>query len=86
MTGHEDASEVVLGVTAFRANSHEVIEAVATGRLRRVVLTKRGRPLAALVPLPCEPPELWGALADVMEPVEGIDLTEPVGEEWPAEA
>jgi hypothetical protein len=31
------------------------------------------------------PPELWGALADSMAPVEGIDLTEPVGEAWAAE-
>jgi hypothetical protein len=36
-------------------------------------------------PIDDAPPELWGALADLMEPVEGVDLTEPVGETWAAE-
>jgi hypothetical protein len=36
-------------------------------------------------PIDDPPPELWGALADIMEPVEGVDLTEPVGEAWAAD-
>ena len=28
--------------------------------------------------------ELWGALADLMQPVEGVDLTAPTGEIWTA--
>jgi prevent-host-death family protein len=43
--------EIAVGVTAFRPRSLALIEAVASGRLRRVVLTKRGRPIAAFVPL-----------------------------------
>jgi cob(I)alamin adenosyltransferase len=31
------------------------------------------------------PPELWGALADLMEPVEGIDITQPLDEVWAAD-
>jgi antitoxin (DNA-binding transcriptional repressor) of toxin-antitoxin stability system len=50
-----------------------------------VVLTKRGRPVAALVPFGDRPEGLWGALAAIMEPVQGIDLTEPTGELWAAE-
>ena len=50
-----------------------------------MVLTKRGRPIAALVPLEAEPKELWGALADIMQPVEGVDLSAPAGELWKAE-
>jgi hypothetical protein len=31
------------------------------------------------------PQELWGVLGDIMAPVEGVDLTEPVCEAWAAE-
>ncbi len=78
-------AEEVLGVTAFKPKCLELIERVANGRLERVVLTKRGRPVAAVVPVPAEPSELWGALADLMEPVPGVDLTAPTGERWDAE-
>jgi prevent-host-death family protein len=78
-------AEVTVGVTAFKPRSLDLIEQVASGKLSRVVLTKRGRPVAALVPLRDQADELWGALADMMEPVEGIDLSEPSGERWAAE-
>jgi prevent-host-death family protein len=78
-------AEVILGVTAFKPRCLDLIEQVATGKLSRVVLTKRGRRVAALVPLRDEAADLWGALAGVMEPVEGIDLTAPAGERWAAE-
>jgi hypothetical protein len=41
--------------------------------------------VAALVPLRAQSDSLRGALAELMEPVEGIDLTEPTGERWAAE-
>jgi hypothetical protein len=31
------------------------------------------------------PQELWGALAELMAPVDGVDLTAPLGEVWAAE-
>lgn len=80
-----DDAELSLGVSEFKPKSLDLIERVASGKLRRVILTKRGRPVAAVVPIDDAPPELWGALADLMEPVEGVDLTEPVGEAWAAE-
>ena len=81
----ENECELALGVTAFKPRSLELIERVASGKLRRVVLTKHGRPIAALVPLDEEPDELWGSLADIMQPVDGVDLTAPTGEMWKAE-
>ena len=79
-----DHAEIAMGVTAFKAKSLELIEQVASGKLRRIVLTKHGRPVAALVPLNVDPEELWGALGGIMEPLEGVDLTEPTGEIWKA--
>ena len=80
-----DDDELSVGVSAFKPKSLDLIERVASGKLRRVVLTKRGRAVAAVVPIDEAPSELWGALAELMQPVEEIDLTEPVGEAWAAE-
>ncbi len=80
-----DDAELSVGVSVFKPKSLELIERVASGKLRRVVLTKRGRPVAALVPIDDVPKDLWGALADVMEPIEAVDLTEPMDEAWAAE-
>ena len=80
------ADEVqTIAVSAFKPRSLELIERVASGRVARLVLTKRGRPVAALVPVREQPVELWGALRELMQPVEGVDLTVPVGEAWAAE-
>jgi antitoxin (DNA-binding transcriptional repressor) of toxin-antitoxin stability system len=84
--GEEDAPTIV--VSAFKPRSLELIERVASGRVGRLVLTKRGRPVAAAGPVRedgHEPVELWGALRGLMEPVDGVDLTAPTGEDWAAE-
>ncbi|MFZ1428181.1 MAG: type II toxin-antitoxin system prevent-host-death family antitoxin [Geminicoccaceae bacterium] len=63
-----------IAVSAFKPRSLELIERVASGRVARLVLTKRGRPVAALVRV--QPVELWGALRELMQPVEGVELTD----------
>ena len=83
--GAPEEAEVSVGVSAFKPKSLELIEGVASGKLRRVILTKHGRPVAAVVPVDDQPAELWGALADLMEPVSGVDLTEPTKEAWAAD-
>ena len=85
MADAADDTELSVGVSDFKPKCLDLIERVASGKLRRVVLTKRGRPVAAVVPIDDVPPELWGALANLMLTVEGVDLTEPVGEAWAAE-
>ena len=74
-----------IAVSAFKPRSLALIERVASGKVARLVLTKRGRPVAALVPVQAHPVELWGALRDLMEPVADTDLTAPVEETWAAE-
>jgi prevent-host-death family protein len=74
-----------IAVSKFKPRSLELIERVASGRLSRLVLTKRGRAVAAVVPVQEQPVELWGALRELMEPVADADLTAPVGEVWAAE-
>jgi prevent-host-death family protein len=78
--------DTVIGVTAFKAKCLALIEDVARGKRRRLVITKRGRPLAAVVPLGEEPTELWGAMRGTVSVPPGTDITEPTGEAWDANA
>ena len=77
--------EVSIGVTALKARCLALIDEVAKGKTRRVVLTKHNRPIAALVPVEEEPAELWGAMRGTITVAPGTDLTHCVDEVWEAE-
>jgi len=46
-----DADEVSIGVTAFKARCLALIDDVARGKTRRVLLMKHNRSVAAIVPV-----------------------------------
>jgi antitoxin (DNA-binding transcriptional repressor) of toxin-antitoxin stability system len=71
-----------IGVTAFKAQCLALIDYVARGKARRIVLLKRNRPVAAIVPVEEEPKEVWGALRGTVKIAPEIDLTRPT---WEAE-
>ncbi len=77
--------EKIVGVTAFKAQCLSLIDDVAQGRTDRVVLTKHDRPVAAIVRVEEELPELWGAMRGTVIIPPGVDLTEPTGEIWDAD-
>ena len=72
-------------VSAFKPRSLELIERVASGQVASLVLTKRGRPAAVLLPVREQPVELWGALRKLTEHVTDADMTAPTEEVWAAE-
>jgi len=80
------SDEKTIGVTAFKSQCLALIDAVAQGKADRVVLTRHGRPVAALVPVARALPELWGALRGSVTILPGTDLTSGTGEAWEAEA
>lgn len=80
--------ESQVGVTAFKARCLSLIDDVAAGRKSRVLLTKRGKAIAAVVPLSGKKGpgrDLWGALRGTVKIPKGADLTAPTGEVWNAE-
>lgn len=86
----EPAKQAVaeIGVTAFKARCLELIDDVAKGKKQRVLLTKRGRAIAALVPhvdKTARKRDPWGGLRGTVTIPTGLDLTRPVGEAWNAE-
>ena len=82
----DNADEKAIGVTAFKSRCMALIDEVAEGKTRRVVLVKRNRPVAAIVPLGGEQPEFWGAMRGTVNVAPGTDLTKGTGEVWEAES
>jgi antitoxin (DNA-binding transcriptional repressor) of toxin-antitoxin stability system len=83
--------ESSIGVTAFKSQCLALIDDVAKGKTKRIVLLKHNRPVAAIVPIENEEENLntldglWGAMRGVLTVAPGVDLTEPTGEVWKAE-
>ncbi len=80
--------EASIGVTAFKSKCLGLIDDVAQGKSDRIVLLKRNRAVAAIVPITGEANEsfdLWGAMRGTVTVAPGVDLTESAGETWEAE-
>jgi antitoxin (DNA-binding transcriptional repressor) of toxin-antitoxin stability system len=84
MSTHE-TDEISVGVTAFKARCLALIDQVAQGKARRIVLMKHNRAVAAIVPVADEPAELWGAMRGTVKVMPGTDLTRRTGEVWDAD-
>lgn len=86
-----DTSEVAsIGVTAFKSQCLGLIDDVATGKTKRIVLLKHNRPVAAIVPMEDADEnlealdDLWGAMEGTVTIAPGVDLTEPIDVVWKA--
>ena len=85
MPAANDADEMSIGVTAFKARCLALIDDVARGKTRRVLLMKHNRPVAAIVSAENSAVELWGALRGTVMVPPGSDLTQGTGEVWEAD-
>ena len=81
-----DADEVSTEITAFKARCLALIDDVARGKTRRVVLMKHNRPVAAIVPMEGSAAELWGAWRGTVKIAPNTDLAQGTGEVWEADA
>jgi prevent-host-death family protein len=77
--------ETAVGVATFKAKCLTLIDAVAQGKTSKVLLLKRNRPVAAIVPAAEETRVLWGAMAGTVKFVAGTDLARGTGEVWEAD-
>ena len=68
---------------AFKANCLRLMDEVARQR-RPIIVTKRGKPVAKLVPVDQEPMDLFGYMAGTAR-ICG-DIVEPIDVEWEADA
>ena len=67
-----------IGVMTFKACCLEVLRGLERGTYARVIVTRRGKPIAELTPPRTETPKLWGALRGSIDVAPNVDLAEPV--------
>jgi hypothetical protein len=67
-----------VSATAFKARCLAIFKDLEARRVTRVLVTRRGRPVAEIIPPRTELPTLWGAHRGSVEVAQGIDLTAPV--------
>jgi prevent-host-death family protein len=72
-----------VGAASFKANCLRLIDEVAQQRAP-LVITKRGKPVAKLVPIDEKPIDLFGYMAGTIK-ICG-DIVSPIDEEWTADA
>ncbi|MCF8177718.1 MAG: type II toxin-antitoxin system prevent-host-death family antitoxin [Sulfuritalea sp.] len=72
--------ETTIGAGDFKAKCLQLLDDVAAHR-ESLVITKRGKPVARLVPMPPDT-QLFGALAGSV--VDETDLIAPIDTEWDA--
>lgn len=79
--GHHMKQQTSIAAGEFKAECLSLLDSVARTRLP-LVITKRGKPVAQLVPMP-EAPALFGALCGSV--VHQDDLVSGVGDAWDAD-
>jgi antitoxin (DNA-binding transcriptional repressor) of toxin-antitoxin stability system len=73
-----------LSATEFKAKCLDLMDQLASGQLKRVIVTKRGKVVASLVPpesaapTPVDADVFWGCMKDVTNIPDGFDLTQPL--------
>lgn len=83
-------SELTVSVTTFKAQCLDLFKRLESGQLKRIVVTRRGRPIVEIVqPEPATRltfEDIHGCLRGIITIAPGVDLTEPVGdpEDWNA--
>jgi hypothetical protein len=72
---------VTLSASEFKAKCLAIFDQLDGRKIDRVVVTRRGRPVAELTPPRGEVPSLWGAHRGSVSVAPGSELTEPVLDE-----
>ena len=66
--------------TEFKAKCLELFDRLAAGKLKSIMVTKRGKPVAVVLPPPAKgkQPSLFGAMKGTVTLPPAFDLTEPI--------
>lgn len=75
------SGELTISASAFKARCLAIFKDLEMRRLKRVVVTRHGQPVAELTPPRAGVPTLWGAHRGSVEVAPGVDLTAPLIDE-----
>ena len=73
---------LTVGAAEFKAKCSELIDKIHNNKCNAVVITKRGKPYARLVPVELSIGPFRGCMKGTVEILD--DLTEPIDVEWDA--
>lgn len=82
--------ELVINATAFKAKSLKLLDDLDAGKLDKITVTKRGKPVAVVQGAPATRPprfeDLWGCMKGTLVIPDDVDLTAPtLDEDWEEE-
>jgi antitoxin (DNA-binding transcriptional repressor) of toxin-antitoxin stability system len=75
--------QLEISVTDFKAKCLSVFKDLEAHRYSKVVITRRGKPIAELTPPEREVPDIYGCMEGSVIIPPGVDLTKPVLEDIP---
>jgi hypothetical protein len=86
MTRKREVPEIRLSVTEFKAKCLAVFDQLEQRKIKRVVVTRRGKPVVEIGLVKAKVPSLWGCNRGKIWIDPKVDLTQPVSDEpWDAE-
>lgn len=75
------SSELTIGVAEFKAKCLDIVKRLDEGRLRKVIITRRGRTVAQLIPPAKDKADFYRFLDSMKGSVtipEGVDIVGPI--------
>lgn len=69
---------LTLSASQFKAHCLQFLRALETRKHTRIIVTRRGKPIAELTHPQTQMPQLHGALRGSVRIAKGVDLTAPV--------
>jgi antitoxin (DNA-binding transcriptional repressor) of toxin-antitoxin stability system len=85
------ATELTVTISTFKANCLDLVRKLESGKLKRITLTRRGKPVAEVSAKRPEKKktfaDIYGCMRGTITIAPGVDLTEPVfdPDDWNAE-
>jgi hypothetical protein len=81
-----DGDVITISATEFKAKCLSLFDQLEGRKLSRVVVTRRGKPVAEMTAPKTEIQDIWGAHRGSVIIPPGVDLTQPAHDEpWDAE-
>lgn len=74
-------ADLTLTTSEFKRKCLAVMRDLEARKLSRVVVTRRGKPVAELRPTKRKVPSLWGCMRGTVKIGPDVDLTEPIIDE-----
>ena len=77
------SADLTISATEFKAKCLDLLDQVQSGKVRKLTVTKRGKPVAVMTPPPvteADVESIFGCMAGSVVIPEGVDIVGPIFE------